>query len=66
MGEYLGLQKGKWDRALPLLAKSKGDLADLARRDVAEPKDGKDPFLYWAIPIDRLAIHAGDEVEENK
>jgi WD40 repeat protein len=40
LGEYFGLFKGKWDRAMPHLAKSKSEpLASLAREDLAIPKD---------------------------
>jgi WD40 repeat protein len=43
LGEYFGLIKGKWDRALPLLARSKSEpLADLARQDLANPKEARD------------------------
>jgi WD domain, G-beta repeat len=43
LGEYFGLVKGKWDRAVPYLAKSKAEpLAALARQDLAGPKETKD------------------------
>jgi WD40 repeat protein len=42
LGEYYGLLKGKWDRALPLLAKgSDAALKEQARKDLAGPKGGK-------------------------
>jgi WD40 repeat protein len=54
LGEYFGLMKGKWDRALPLLAKSKAEpLAALARRDLDDPKDARDQLAladaYWDL-----------------
>jgi WD40 repeat protein len=43
LGEYYAFTRGKWDRAICLLARGPaGPLADLARRDVAAPTDGKD------------------------
>jgi hypothetical protein len=43
MGEYFGLFKGKWDRAMPYLAKSKAEpLAGLAKQDVTGPKEAAD------------------------
>jgi hypothetical protein len=42
MGEYFGLFKGKWERALPLVAKSKNEpFASLAAKDLAGPSDAK-------------------------
>jgi WD40 repeat protein len=54
MGEYFGLLKGKWERALPLLERSKAEpLASLARKDLAEPKDAKEQLAladsYWEL-----------------
>jgi WD40 repeat protein len=43
LGEYFGLFKGKWDRAVPHLARSKTEpLANLAKQDLAKPKEAKD------------------------
>jgi WD40 repeat protein len=43
LGEYYAFVRGKWARALGLLAKAKADpLGDLARRDLAGPADSKD------------------------
>lgn len=40
LGKYNALLKGRWDRALPLLAKgSDPALRDQARKDLAKPKD---------------------------
>jgi hypothetical protein len=42
VGRYLAIRKGDWDTGLPLLAKGGGgDLADLARKDRANPTDPK-------------------------
>ena len=42
LGEYYALLKGKWDRALPLLAKGSDEaLREQARKDLAGPKEGK-------------------------
>jgi WD40 repeat protein len=54
LGEYFGLLKGKWDRALPLLAKSNAEpLAGLAKRDLDGPKDAKEQLAladtYWDL-----------------
>jgi len=41
LGKYYGLLKGRWDRALPLLAKGNDPaLRKLAGRDLEKPKDG--------------------------
>ncbi len=43
LGEYFGLFKGKWDRAIPHLAKSNTEpLASLAKKDLSGPQDTKD------------------------
>jgi WD domain, G-beta repeat len=43
LGEYFGLFKGKWDRAMPHLAQSKTDpLSGLAKEDLAGPKNAKE------------------------
>ncbi|MCI0455716.1 MAG: WD40 repeat domain-containing protein [Gemmataceae bacterium] len=43
LGEYFGLQKGKWERALPLLAQgSDKGLRAQARQDLARGKNAKD------------------------
>jgi WD40 repeat protein len=43
LGEYYAFVRGKWARAIPLLAKSNADpLSSLAKRDLAAPMDGKD------------------------
>jgi len=43
LGEYFGLFKGQWDRAVPYLARSQAEpLASLAKQDLAGPKDAKD------------------------
>jgi len=42
LGGYYGLLKGKWAKALPYLASSSNEaLREQAKRDRAEPKDGK-------------------------
>jgi WD40 repeat protein len=42
LGEYFGLFKGIWERAMPHLAKSKSEpLASLAKEDLAGPKNAK-------------------------
>lgn len=56
MGEYLALQKGKWDRGLPYLARSKAaPLGALAQRDVDAPKDAKEQLAladaYWEVAV---------------
>jgi WD40 repeat protein len=42
LGEYYVYSRGKWDRAIPLLAKSNTPLADLAKRDLENPSDARD------------------------
>jgi hypothetical protein len=42
LGEYYALLKGKWQRALPYLAKGNDEaLKEQARKDLAGPKEGK-------------------------
>jgi hypothetical protein len=42
VGEHFGLFKGKWERALPYLAKGSHEgLKEQARQDLAQPKDGR-------------------------
>jgi glutamine cyclotransferase len=42
MGRYYGLLKGKWDRAIPLLAAGEDPAyRDVAKRDLAAPEDAK-------------------------
>lgn len=38
-GKYLCFRKGKWDEGLPMLARGEDGLADLARKDLAAPKE---------------------------
>jgi WD40 repeat protein len=54
LGQYFGLLKGKWERALPLLALGSDEaLKALAARDLARPKDGKDQLAvadgWWDL-----------------
>ena len=43
LGEYYAFTRGKWARAIPLLAKSNADpLGTLAKRDLAAPMDSKE------------------------
>jgi WD40 repeat protein len=65
LGKYYGLLKGKWERALPLLALSHDkDLQPRAAKDLAKPKDGKDQLEvaegWWS-----LAAQAKDPAKQH-
>jgi hypothetical protein len=53
LGKYFGYQKKRWEKALPYFARSKGNLATLAKQDLADPKDVKDQLAladgWWAL-----------------
>lgn len=54
LGRYFGMLKGKWDRALPLLALgSSADVKTVAAKDVARPQEFKDQLAladaWWDL-----------------
>lgn len=54
LGKYYALLKGKWERALPLLALGNdADLKAKAKKDLAQPKDGADQLAvadgWWDL-----------------
>lgn len=53
-GQWYCLTKGDWDKGLPMLAKgNRGDLADLAKRDLAKPAAAKEQTAlgddWWTL-----------------
>lgn len=64
VGRFYALTKGDWDRGLPLLTKGADEtLADLARRDLANPQDA-DAMLaladaYWKLGQANAASEVG-------
>ena len=54
VGQWYCFTKGDWDKGLPILVKcSRGDLADLAKRELTKPTDVKDQTAladaWWTI-----------------
>jgi WD40 repeat protein len=65
LGEYYGLLKGKWDKALPFLALGADEvLKAQARMDLANPKQGKEQ-LAVADGWHDLAEKHKDPIERN-
>ena len=62
-GKYLAFRKGKWDEGLPKLARGDDAVAELARKDLAAPKEAAAQAElgdgWWSLAE---ALHGGAEI----